>query len=278
MIITYNDVDYVVSPPDEENWEREWTIFNAITGDRISGDLRKSLKSKYQEKKKHMDTSGYIDLGAPLPCGTTLSMSNINEAKSILKKTCDKDFYTQYVAPTFTPSTIQGMVSTVIMMDSFGTLNVPTNEKDNTMRVYSNNAEQFAIEQRNYIAHQLDLAATEANTSLTKFFAIFDDAAPATPKEFVDRILAGKYILPKNRRGDDLSEDTCDCYDDDFCYQSPAQMIIWRDPAKKADRDGYDAAVEDMNAAKKAANEVVMLGTLEEARKALEDFRAKTFH
>jgi len=90
-------------------------------------------------------------------------------------------------------------------------------------------------------------------------FGLSDDTDPKTASEAVERIKAGKYVLP-NRNSD-------------YGYRS----IIWRDPSVVADKDGFLIAIEAKDKAKTAARDIVMTGTPADGLKAVQDFEAWTY-
>jgi hypothetical protein len=61
--------------------------------------------------------------------------------------------------------------------------------------------------------------------NLRKMFNIGNDEPPKSAIELVKRIKAGKYVLPSE--------------EDDYGWAS----IMWRDPAAKADHDGFNTAL-----------------------------------
>lgn len=125
----------------------------------------------------------------------------------------------------------------------------------------------YNIEQQkiDYLERRLEVLVYQKRDELYREFGIRDENAPQTPKEFVERILAGKFILP--------DED----HDDDFCC-SPAQAIIWRDPSVKKDYDGFNKAEKEMLAARTEVKDAIMIKSAEEGLAALKDFESKTFH
>lgn len=92
-------------------------------------------------------------------------------------------------------------------------------------------------DQRKYLQRRLEDIYIRKERPLYAAFGLTDDVAPSTPKELKARIADGKFTiigLPKDEEDED---DFDDCY-----YGGWSRLIRWRDPAKKADQDGYDAA------------------------------------
>lgn len=102
-------------------------------------------------------------------------------------------------------------------------------------------------------------------TELASAYGITGDRTPSSPKDIVDRILAGKYILP-----DEDTIEKCAC----FCCDSPVDVIIWRDPAIKVDRAGYDVAFKALDKAKTDALDLIIASTPIDALAALKAFEA----
>jgi len=261
MVIEMYGVKWNVFPPKVKG--EEWTIYNGDM-ERPARGLRKKLKQKYHElcnpvnliQESYM-TSGITVIDAPVP---TMNMD-------------------------FTPTAVTwgGLVpcnpyDTVSYWNSLGPLQTtakcePVQEKGNKqMHTYANNAEQFAIEQRNFLFGKLSSAFTEKDFDLRKAFHLMDDDRPTSVKEFVQRIKDGKFTLPKDW---DEEQDEDDCYFDlsDFVY-----ALRWRDPAVKEDKAGYKAARETLSKAYDDAATTVMLKSLDDGLKAVEDFKAQTFH
>lgn len=101
-----------------------------------------------------------------------------------------------------------------------------------------------------------DVSYTKTD-ELTKTFALLDDPTPTNGQELVERILAGKYVIPSNEKKR---------------YGYAQDQITWRDPAKKADREGYDKAFNALEDARTAANDIIMIGSPADGLAALQAF------
>lgn len=96
-------------------------------------------------------------------------------------------------------------------------------------------------DQRKYLSNRLDEIYYKLLRPLEAKFGLTDDDRPTSPKELKKRIEDGKFII-KGLPDDGEDED-----EDDYCYYgSWAQMIRWRDPANKADHDGYATALKEL--------------------------------
>lgn len=100
------------------------------------------------------------------------------------------------------------------------------------------------LEQRLYDVYQGKREPLEAKFGLT------DDAPPTTPSELAERLKAGKFAI----RGLDDGSDK-----NDYRYWSASELIRWRDPAKKADQAGFDAAKADLKAKRQAALDTIKI-------------------
>lgn len=139
-------------------------------------------------------------------------------------------------------------------------------EKENTMRLYANGADS---ETKNFILTRLSTAAATKKTALKTTYGLVDDAAPKTPKELVDRILAGNIVLPKD--ADDK---------DRYSYYGIRDMfetIRFRDPKVLEDKDGYKVAADKVDLAVKTTEETIVVLDAQTGLKALQDFEAATF-
>lgn len=123
-------------------------------------------------------------------------------------------------------------------------------------------------DQRKYLARRLDDIYYGLERPLFATFGLTDDEAPSTPKELKARIADGKFTiigLPK----DDEDED-----EDDFFYGGWSRMIRWRDPAKKLDRDGYDAARKELKAEYQKALDTIKIDEPKAGLDAVKAFEA----
>lgn len=117
-----------------------------------------------------------------------------------------------------------------------------------------------------YLKGRLNDLFCDKECALPKAFGLENDHPPHTPKEFVERILAGKFELK------DKAKDT-------YLYgSSPSPYITWRDPKVKVDQEGYDKAYKTLQEEFTKAKDTIVIKSPEEGLKALEKFESKTFH
>lgn len=79
-------------------------------------------------------------------------------------------------------------------------------------------------------------------------FNICDDPAPTTLKEFLQRIKDGKWTTENEK---DLTRKSW----------QPSQYIQWRDPARVADTEGFDAAKEILGNQFQAIKDTIVIKT-----------------
>lgn len=120
-------------------------------------------------------------------------------------------------------------------------------------------------DQRKYLEKRLSATYAELRDPLEAFFGLIDDTPPQSPKEFAERIAEGKFKI--RGTGDDEKNATS------YRYWDIGSLMIWRDPAKKSDQDGFDAARADLKAKRQAALDIIKIDEPKaglEAVKALE--------
>lgn len=118
--------------------------------------------------------------------------------------------------------------------------------------------------QRNQLVSRIRDIACEKDEELERFFGLKDDAAPKTVNEIIERIKAGKFTIDEDK-GDKQG-------------YGPLNYLNWRDPSKKKDQAGYNAAVIKLRAAQEEATDLVTFKTVDEGFAALQAFKAQTFH
>lgn len=115
------------------------------------------------------------------------------------------------------------------------------------------------------------LSARMSNTfhakrdELRKTYGLVDDDTPATAKELIARITAGKYVVPEDRLNAVVYE--------------PTRHFTWRDPSVKKDEEGFKVAIEKLQKARTAAEDIIVVMSDETTRlKALQDFESTTIN
>lgn len=97
-------------------------------------------------------------------------------------------------------------------------------------------------DQRKYLTQRLETIYYKLEAPLYSQFGLTDDDAPTSPKELAQRIKDGKFVIKGLK---DKSES--DEFDDDSYFHGYwTSLLRWRDPAKKADAAGYEAAIKEL--------------------------------
>lgn len=115
---------------------------------------------------------------------------------------------------------------------------------------------------KNYLVNRLFNAKDIKYSAAYEAFGLTTDTRPTTPKDLVERITSGKFVIKT---------------DMEICKTHyPMDYIEWRDPAIKKDRPGFEAWEKLLNTAHLAAKDQIMIGTPADGLKALQAFEAST--
>lgn len=106
-------------------------------------------------------------------------------------------------------------------------------------------------DQRKYLTKRLEDVYCNLRDPLEAQFGLIDDEPPGSPKDLAERIAAGKFII--RGYGDDAKNA------DRYRYWAPIELIQWRDPAKKADTEGFEVARKALKAAKQKALDIIKI-------------------
>lgn len=115
---------------------------------------------------------------------------------------------------------------------------------------------------KDYLVGRLLSARDVKASAAYKTFGLETDDRPITPKELVDRITSGKFVINTDKS--------------DYRTHYPMDFIEWRDPAIKKDRPGYEAWEKLLGTAYYAAKDQIMIGTPADGLKALQTFEVQT--
>lgn len=148
-------------------------------------------------------------------------------------------------------------------------------KKENTTMYYDDDCECGTptlpeIRKSNYLKMRLDSVAYDKSHEFNTIFFIDNDDAPVGPDEMLARIAAGKFVIPRDEDADGKPINKFKRYHE--------REILWRDPAKPADKNGRDAAQEKLDAAKAKTADSIMILPPEQGLAALQAFEAQTFH
>jgi len=160
---------------------------------------------------------------------------------------------------------------------------VPTSMKkkeENTMNTLNivasaaqSSAQTFEHEAREYLRNRLSKTYWTKTEDLRPSFGLEDDSPPKTPKEVIERITSGMYMLPEEPEDDFAQGDL----GGESWYQ-PWNSIRWRDPAKKKDRDGYNLALKTLAKDRDATQDIIMTSDGKAGLEALQKFESTAIH
>jgi len=130
---------------------------------------------------------------------------------------------------------------------------VPAQEKVANMYVdYVSSDKHSESAKTNYLLSRYENTKNEIRSDLRKQFGLDNDDRPTTAKEFADRILSGKYVLPTEKE-EELQRQVY------YCGWSITDAIKWRDPAIKEDKDGFKLAETELNDESLKVHDAVMI-------------------
>jgi hypothetical protein len=116
-------------------------------------------------------------------------------------------------------------------------------------------------DQRKYLAKRLEEVYITLREPLEAAFGLTDDDAPIGPKETAQRIADGKFTI-RGMDDKDLRS---------YKYYSWYDLIQWRDPSRKADQDGFEAARKALKAEKQKVLDTIKI---DEPKAGLEAIKA----
>jgi len=144
----------------------------------------------------------------------------------------------------------------------------------NTLNIVASTSQSGAqtLEQdtREYLRSRLSKSYWSKTEDLRPAFGLEDDTPPKTPKEVIERITSGMYVLPK------VDEDTAD--DEGTDWYQPWNSIRWRDPAKKKDGEGYELALKTLAKDRDASLDIIMTSDSKAGLEALQKFESTAIH
>lgn len=130
-----------------------------------------------------------------------------------------------------------------------------TVKKENPMYVdYISNDKHIASSKINYFQQRAESTKYKILNLLQKQFGLIDDETPTSPKELVERITSGKYVLPTEKEVELMRNHS-------WAYVSGALLgIKWRDPSVKEDNDGFKVANAAMDVEFQKTQDIIMNG------------------
>ena len=151
---------------------------------------------------------------------------------------------------------------TPFKLDNFDTPNYQSSktiEKGNNPMYNIENDKYIASSKINYLNERLEIADMSKRDDMLQTFGLVDDNTPRTWEEALARIQAGKFTFEKPKH-----------------QWSWTDGLRWRDPAKKEDHAGYDAACMTLATIRTAAKDAIMSGVYADGLSALKAFEAWT--
>lgn len=122
-----------------------------------------------------------------------------------------------------------------------------------------------AIEEaQDHLIERLSEATSKKLIAARKTFGMDNDERPRTAQAFVDRILAGKFVIPEDRKNS-------------YSYD-PTDYIQWRDPSIQKDEPGFEAASTTIHAASDDVMDILIVKGAEAGLAAINEFKTKTIH
>lgn len=201
----------------------------------------------------------YVEVNYPKYLKHNKLVDNYTSQKMYTQYLESKDA-TDMATPTGPQIKYEGLSADWFFLDeiSFGHLDRHSpNKKGNNMKT-----ETVEMTRISYLTQRLEDIEYKKLNELEKTFNLYDDPTPLNGKELVDRILAGKYILPEKAP--------------ERFYGYAQDQLTWRDPSKKRDTDGYRKAHDDLMNARIAAEDVVVIGTPADGLAAVQAFEKWT--
>lgn len=135
-------------------------------------------------------------------------------------------------------------------------------EEENLMNYASATVQAGTTEtqdQRKYLVSRLSDVYASKKDPLYATFGLVDDEAPLSATELAARLKDGKFTIKTGEKYERPS------------YYHWTDMIVWRAPDRKADRDGYEAAKADL---KKKYQEALDIIKIDEPKAGLEAIKA----
>jgi len=144
---------------------------------------------------------------------------------------------------------------------------VPVQEKVANMYVdYVSSDKHSESAKTNYLLSRYEDTRGKIRYDLRKQFGLDNDDRPTTAKEFADRILSGRYVLPTEKEEELMRNQY-------YCGWSILDSIKWRDPAIKEDKDGFKLAETELNDESEKVHDIVMIKDHDTALAAIQAFK-----
>lgn len=216
-----------------------------------------SIRNKYFGENKREARKNYDEYMKAMKKKFSFSKAIHEEAKIIEKEKMNS-------APTPTSNTLPlGWIAFEGQTYSLGTTEVSPyaygikQEGNNPMNYATATVQAGTTEtqdQRKYLSQRLEDIYWELLRPLEAKFGLTDDERPLTPKDLKKRLADGMFVIKGIKDAEDDEDD-----EDDYFYGGWTNMIRWRDPAKKADHDGYVAAMKELQALRQKTLDIIKI-------------------
>lgn len=213
----------------------EFKEFRRIRKTYMDFETRDQCRQMYKLYKKQEERMNSVEV----TCGTSITTAYIDSPKKARPKAgslCSLD----------TVECVQSPASSLNWYCNQEKGNNPMNYATATVQAGTTETQ----DQRKYLAKRLEDVFYTKEAPLYAKFGLSDDDAPVGPKAIAERLAAGKYILKGVDKDDEF---------DGYRYWGIGDLIRWRDPAKKADLEGYEAAREDLKKARQVALDIIKI-------------------
>lgn len=170
-----------------------------------------------------------------------------------LRKKLRKEFFMKTYNLDLTLTGITGETG-YISFEPLPTVKEATKEKEKEMSVFYNTTN---TPEKDYLLCRVRKIFDDKLNAAESFYHMYNDPTPHTPKELVDRIKAGLYVIPEGA--------------DEF-DGNPLYTIEWRDPNAKKDTEGYKKYKEMLKLLRTKAQDTIVVKSLDEGLAAVQEF------
>lgn len=207
-----------------------------------------SPSTERRKDRRKLASQGCCVAATPYKPDAYMTLSDLQKARDALYKA-------SYPVQTFAIQTGWRLDTSIV--------STKEEEKENTM-------DTREARQAEYLDRRLSKVGCKKETDLRKSFFLDDLDDPKTVADAKAMIAAGQIAFYND--GNELKDDFKFPY-----YTSFKNYICLRDPAKPADRAGYDAAMERKKLTEIATKDQIVVADAATALTALQAFEAKDF-
>lgn len=146
-----------------------------------------------------------------------------------------------------------------------------------TSTAISVTAELPGRREKDYLLSRLDSLTQTHTRSLKEHFNL-NDLYPRTPFELMEFLKKGHYELSEKRIQRVRDNEYGYTKDEDLYWGEPLSYLVFRDPKKKRDKEGFEKAEELLLKAKQSTKDLIIIKSPDEGLAALQAFENQTFH